>query len=157
RLIRPSSSIKSTRRNSARPCPITTSGSRDARSVHCSGSEQIVASSACSNRRLPYRLNRSPTQGSDCPPQGWKGWVTRTSSVNCVETPAFRDGLLRYQYHAGSVPNDQLYSVQAPGAEDKDIAAIWIGFQCFRDHRNQAMHTSAKIDRSRRNQNLQVT
>lgn len=47
-----------------------TSGSGSQRSVHCGGTDHTVASSTCSNRRLPYRLYRLPTQGSCRPNSG---------------------------------------------------------------------------------------
>jgi hypothetical protein len=56
RVTRPASSTKSATRNSARPCPMRTSGSGAAMSVHCGGTEQMVLSSTRSNNRLPDRL-----------------------------------------------------------------------------------------------------
>jgi hypothetical protein len=93
RVTRLESSIKSTIRKSARPCPITTSGSGATASVHCDGTEQTVLSSTRSNRRLPDRLYRSPTQTSCRPPNGWNGCVIRTSCVETAEKPAFRGEL----------------------------------------------------------------
>ncbi len=84
RFTRLASSNRSTARSSARPPPITTSGSGPTRSVHCGGTDHTAAPSACSKRRSPYRLQRLPTQGSSRPNSGWKGCVTRT---NCRATP----------------------------------------------------------------------
>jgi len=50
------SSIKSATRKSARPPPMTTSGSGETMSVHCGGTEQTILSWTCSKSRLPNRL-----------------------------------------------------------------------------------------------------
>ena len=83
-------SIKSANRKSARPLPMTTSGSGETRSVHCGGMEQIVPSQARSRSLLPDRLYRSPMQGSRWSANGWKGWVMRTSRAEAVGRSAFR-------------------------------------------------------------------
>ena len=73
RITRRASSTKSATRNSARPCPMRISGSGAAMSVHCGGTEQMVPSSTRSKSRLPDRFQRSPTQISCWPANGWKG------------------------------------------------------------------------------------
>ncbi len=90
RVTRLARSIKSASRKSARPLPMTTSGSGEARSVHCGGMEQIVPSPARSRSLLPDRLYRSPMQGSRWPANGWNGWVMRTSCAEAVGRSAFR-------------------------------------------------------------------
>ena len=89
RVTRRASSTKSATRNNARPCPMRTSGSGAAMSVHCGGTEQIVLSSTRSKSRLPDRLWRSPTQTNCWPANGWKGWVMRTRCVETAGTSAF--------------------------------------------------------------------
>ena len=86
---RRASPMRSTTRRSARPRPMTTSGSGAATSVHCGGTEQIVLSSMRSRSRLPDRLWRSPTQTSCRSANGWKGWVTRTSCAEATVWSAF--------------------------------------------------------------------
>jgi len=87
------SPTRSTTRRSDRLCPMTTSGSKAAASVHCGGTEQIVLSSMRSRSRLPDRLSRSPTQ-TNCPSaNGWKGCVTRTSCAEATVRSAFRGEL----------------------------------------------------------------
>src|SRR5271165_6864641 len=86
---RRASPMRSTTRRSARPRPMTTSGSGAATSVHCGGTEQIVLSSMRSRNRLPDRLWRSPTQTSCRSANGWKGWVTRTSCAEATVWSAF--------------------------------------------------------------------
>ena len=81
--------MRSTTRRIARPRPMTTSGSGDATSVHCGGTEQIVLSSMRSRSRLPDRLWRSPTQTSCRSANGWNGWVTRTSCAEATVWSAF--------------------------------------------------------------------
>ncbi len=90
RVTRLARSIKSASRKSARPLPMTTSGSGEARSVHCGGMVQIVPSPARSRSLLPDRLYRSPMQGSRWPANGWNGWVMRTSCAEAVGRSAFR-------------------------------------------------------------------
>ena len=89
RFTRQASSIRSTARRSARPRPMTTSGSGPIRSVHCGGTDHTVATSSCSKRRLPYRLCRLPTHGSSRPNNGWNGCVTRTNCGDGLEESAF--------------------------------------------------------------------
>ena len=89
RFTRLASSIRSTARKSARPRPMTTSGSGPTRSVHCGGTDHTVAPSSCSKRRSPYRLYRLPTQGSCRPNSGWKGCVTCTNCGDRLEESAF--------------------------------------------------------------------
>ena len=81
--------MRSTTRRIARPRPMTTSGSGDATSVHCGGTEQIVLSSMRSRSRLPDRLWRSPTQTNCRSANGWNGWVTRTSCAEATVWSAF--------------------------------------------------------------------
>ena len=83
------SSIRSATRKSARPSPMTSSGSGATRSVHCRGTEQMVVSSTCSKSRMPYALYRSATQTSCCPLRGWNGCVTRTRRVAVTVESAF--------------------------------------------------------------------
>ena len=89
RFTRPASSIRSTARKSARPRPMTTSGSGPTRSVHCGGTDHTVAPSSCSKRRSPYRLYRLPIQVSRRPNNGWNGCVTRTNCSDGLEKFAF--------------------------------------------------------------------
>src|SRR6266851_7780555 len=89
RFTRLANSIRSTARKSARPRPMTTSGSGPTRSVHCGGTDHTVAPSSCSKRRSPYRLYRLPTQGSCRPNNGWNGCVTRTNCSDGLEESAF--------------------------------------------------------------------
>ena len=89
RFTRPASSIRSTARKSARPRPMTTSGSGPTRSVHCGGTDHTVAPSSCSKRRSPYRLYRLPIQVSRRPNNGWNGCVTRTNCSDGLEKSAF--------------------------------------------------------------------
>jgi hypothetical protein len=89
RFTRPASSIRSTARKSARPRPMTTSGSGPTRSVHCGGTDHTVAPSSCSKRRSPYRLYRLPIQVSRRPNNGWNGCVTRTNCRAASEESAF--------------------------------------------------------------------
>ena len=89
RFTRPASSIRSTARKSARPRPMTTSGSGPTRSVHCGGTDHTVAPSSCSKRRSPYRLYRLPIQVSRRPNNGWNGCVTRTNCSDGLEESAF--------------------------------------------------------------------
>ena len=93
RDTRLASSSRSATRKRARPCPITTSGSGVAASVHCGGTEQTMVSSTRSNSRLPERLYRSPTQRSCRPPNGWNGCVISTSWVEAAGRFAFRGEL----------------------------------------------------------------
>ena len=86
---RRASSVRSATRSSARLCPMTISGSGATTSVHCRGTEQIAPSSKRSNRRLPDRLHRSPTQTAGRPLNGWKGWVIRTGCAEPSGTHAF--------------------------------------------------------------------
>ena len=85
-----SSATRSATRRSARPFPITISGSGATRSVQCSGTAQTVSSSIASKSRLPYRLDRSATHTNGCPRYGWNGWVIRTTRVDTTEETAFR-------------------------------------------------------------------
>lgn len=89
RFTRLASSIRSTARRSARPCPMTISGSGLKRSVHCGGTDHTVAPSSCSKRRSPYRLYRLPTQASCRPNNGWNGCMTRTNCRAASEESAF--------------------------------------------------------------------
>lgn len=82
------SSIKSSRRNRARPSPMTTSGSGATRSVHCRGMERTWPSTSSSNR-VPERLYRSPMRTNCRPLNGWNGCVTRTRLVLGATPPAF--------------------------------------------------------------------
>lgn len=86
-------STNSETRNSARPCPRTTSGSGATMSVHCGGTEQMALSSTHSKSRLPAGLERSPTQTSCRPPNGWKGCVMRTSLTEAEGRSAFEGEL----------------------------------------------------------------
>jgi len=61
-----------------------------------------------------------------------------------------------HQDHSGAVPEDHLEPIFPFRPEDENIAAVGIGPQCLRDHRNQAMDPTAEINRSRRHQYLQV-
>ena len=89
RFTRLASAIRSTARKSARPRPITISGSGPTRSVHCGGTDHTVAPSSCSKRRSPYRLYRLPTHGSRRSNNGWNGCVTRTNCSAGFEESAF--------------------------------------------------------------------
>ena len=61
-----------------------------------------------------------------------------------------------HQDHPGPVPDNQLEPIFSFRPEDENIAAVGIGDQCLRDHRNQPMHAAPKINRLRRQQNLQL-
>src|SRR5436190_6053959 len=79
--------------NSARPSPMTISGSGATTSVHCRNTEQTWSSSTRSRSRAPYRLCRSPTQTNCRPVSGWNGCVTRTRRAPESEKPAVRGEL----------------------------------------------------------------
>src|SRR5271155_4280332 len=61
-----------------------------------------------------------------------------------------------HQDHPGPVPEDHLEPIFPFRPEDENIAAVGIGPQCLRDHRNQAMDPAAEINRPRRHQYLQL-
>src|SRR5277367_3302460 len=56
---------------------------------------------------------------------------------------------LRRQHDAAAVPRQQLYPVTSLRAENKDVPAVRISSQRLRHQRDQAVHTTAKVDRLR--------
>src|SRR6516162_8307316 len=63
---------------------------------------------------------------------------------------------LRDQHHAAAVPRQQLDPVRTLRAENKHVAAVWVGAQCFGDQRRKGMNRFPEVDRLRGHQNLQV-
>src|SRR5271165_1119016 len=61
-----------------------------------------------------------------------------------------------HQDHPGPVPEDHLEPIFPFRPEDENIAAVGIGPQCLRDHRDQAMDPTAEINRPRRHQYPQL-
>ena len=61
-----------------------------------------------------------------------------------------------HQDHPGPVPENHLEPIFPFRPEDENIAAVRIGPQCLRHHRNQAVDPTAEINRPRRNQYLQI-